>query len=320
MFQDMSKAYDRVNRKLLYKALDRICVPTEFNILLRNSLEGRSNKILTALGDTNEYIMKNGIDQGETISPLLWIIYYNPLFERIKKENIGAGYTMEFKPTKMYNSIQLKEEIFHIAYMDDTTWLAPNKNAISRSLKIADSFNSYTGIQVNTKKADLIVINSKEQVKSIKYGNDTHEIKAIENNKPVRFLGVWVSEYDNIKFIKTQVKDEIILTTNLLQRKHIMSQQIVYIFNAVIIPRIEYKMNLTLLNEKELDKLARPIRRLLRLKCGIANTLPNSILLKKEFYNLIDIYNRMLEHHTTNLLVNINNEEQLGKLLHIRIN
>ena len=87
---------------------------------------------------------------------------------------------------------------------------------MSRSLKIADSFNSYTGIQVNTKKADLIVINSKEQVKSIKYGNDTHEIKAIENNKPVRFLGVWVSEHDNIKFIKTQVKDEIILTTNLL--------------------------------------------------------------------------------------------------------
>ena len=96
--------------------------------------------------------MKNGINQGETISPLLWIIYYNPLFERIKKENVGAGYTMEFKPTKMYNSIYLKEEIFHIAYMDDTTWLAPNKDAMNKSLKIADSFNSYTGIQVNTKK------------------------------------------------------------------------------------------------------------------------------------------------------------------------
>src|ERR1043165_9284382 len=172
MFQDMSKAYDRVNRKLLYKALDRICVPAEFSILLRNSLEGRSNKILTALCDTNEYIMKNGIDQGETIFPLLWIIYYNLLFERIKKENVGAGYTMVFNPTKMYNSIHLKEEIFHIAYMDDTTWLAPNKEAMSRSLKIADSFNSYTGIQVNTKKADLIVINSKDHVKSIKYGNN----------------------------------------------------------------------------------------------------------------------------------------------------
>src|ERR1043165_4883787 len=172
MFLGILKAFDRGERKILYKKIKRICIPTEFNILLRNSLEGRSNKILTTLGDTNNYIMKNGINQGETISPLLWIIYYNPLFERIKKENVGAGYTMVFNPTKMYNSIHLKEEIFHIAYMDDTTWLAPNKEAMSRSLKIADSFNSYTGIQVNTKKADLIVINSKDHVKSIKYGNN----------------------------------------------------------------------------------------------------------------------------------------------------
>ena len=68
-----------------------------------------------------------------------------------------------------------------------------------------------------------------------------------------------------------------------------MSQQIIYIFNAIIISRIQYKINLILLNEKELDKLARPIRSLLRLRCDIANTLPNSIFWKKEFYNLIDI-------------------------------
>ena len=52
----------------------------------------------------------------------------------------------------------------------------------------------------------------------------THEIKTIENNKPVRFLGVWVSEHDNIKFIKTQAKDEIILITNLLHQKYITPQ------------------------------------------------------------------------------------------------
>ena len=49
--------------------------------------------------------MKNRINQGETIFPFLWIIYYNPLYERIKQENIGADYTIEFKPTKLYNSI-----------------------------------------------------------------------------------------------------------------------------------------------------------------------------------------------------------------------
>ena len=81
----MSKAYDRVNRKLLFKTLERIRIPIAFINLLKDALENRSNKILTAVGDTEEYIMMNGIDQGEIISPTLWIIYYNPLFERIKK-------------------------------------------------------------------------------------------------------------------------------------------------------------------------------------------------------------------------------------------
>ena len=71
LFQDMSKAYDRVNRKLLFKALERIRIPTAFINLLKDALENRSNKILTAVGDTEEYIMTNGIDQGEIISPTL---------------------------------------------------------------------------------------------------------------------------------------------------------------------------------------------------------------------------------------------------------
>jgi len=53
---------------------------------------------------------------------------------------------------------------------------------------------------------------------------------------------------------------------------------------------------------------------------GLSAALQIFCQIQKEFYNLIDIYNRMLEHHTTNLLVNINNEGQLGKLIHIRIN
>ena len=42
---------------------------------------------------TEEYHMNNGIDQGEIISPLLWIIYYNPLFCKIENQ-AGLGYTM----------------------------------------------------------------------------------------------------------------------------------------------------------------------------------------------------------------------------------
>ena len=44
------------------------------------------------------------------------------------------------------------------------------------------------------------------------------------------------------------------------------------------------------------------------------------ILQKKEFYNLTDIYNRMIKHYIINLIANINNNGKLNKLIQIRIN
>jgi ribonuclease HI len=318
LFQDMSKAYDRVNRKFLFKALRRIQIPNEFIDLLNNSLEGRTNHVITAVGNTDEYIMKNGIDQGEVISPLLWVIYYNPLFEKINsyKEN---AYKMEFDFKWIRNRHYMVEYMSSIAYMDDTAFLAPSRQAMEQTLQIADEFNSMIGILVNPNKSELIVINSDEEEKAINYGNNEYNIVAKKELEPVRYLGVWLSGRKNDKFIKSQCRDEITVTTNRLKRKKITSQQIIYVFNAVIIPRIEYRTNLTVLDEKSCDKLQAPIRRLLRHKSNLANTLPNAILWTKEIYGLLDIYNRCIEQQTANLIINLNDCGKLGKLMDIRV-
>src|SRR4051794_7977761 len=76
LLQDMSKAYDRVNRKHLWMAMHRIKLPENFINIIENSLKHRLNRVITDMGLTQEYRMENGIDQGEIMSLLLWIIYY----------------------------------------------------------------------------------------------------------------------------------------------------------------------------------------------------------------------------------------------------
>lgn len=76
---DMSKAYDRINIHMLDKAMQRIKIPKELRSLLTGLFLDRKNRVFTPGGLTDPYDMKVGIDQGEIISPLLWIIYYDPL-------------------------------------------------------------------------------------------------------------------------------------------------------------------------------------------------------------------------------------------------
>src|SRR5437867_3854657 len=65
LMQDMSKAYDLVNWKNLWKAMSRIKISQKFINIIRNSLINRKNRVITNLGMTEEYHMNNGIDQGE---------------------------------------------------------------------------------------------------------------------------------------------------------------------------------------------------------------------------------------------------------------
>jgi len=74
-------------------AMCRIKLQEKFINIIENSLKNRLNRVITDVGLTQEYRMENEIDQGEIMSPLLWIIYYDPLFTKIKRIK-GLGYTM----------------------------------------------------------------------------------------------------------------------------------------------------------------------------------------------------------------------------------
>ena len=66
------------------------------------------------------------------MSPLLWIIYYDSLFTKIKSIK-GLGYTMShrWKSDLALNKMEnILVKIYNAAFMDDTTWIASNQNSL----------------------------------------------------------------------------------------------------------------------------------------------------------------------------------------------
>ena len=180
----MSKAFDSIHIPTLRKAMERIKLPTPFINLLTFTLSNRSNQVLTSLGHTNPYAVEDGIDQGETISPILWIIYYDPLITRISTEHTGFKRTLTTttQSKEIYTSI--------MAYMDDSIWIAPDKTALENILTTANSFYKLTNITVNPSKS-ILTTNSKSNDKTITF--DNQPISAIPNSKPFKYLGAWFS-------------------------------------------------------------------------------------------------------------------------------
>src|SRR4030095_16726570 len=98
-------------------------------ILILFIIINRRAAVITEYGLTDTYNIERGVEQGDTISPLLWCIFYDTLMSRIIKTY--KGYTIKEDVIKDLrypeNKEILTESIAIMAYMDDTVWISESK-------------------------------------------------------------------------------------------------------------------------------------------------------------------------------------------------
>ena len=82
VFMDLEKDYDRVLRKVLWNCLDQKInkVPSDYIRAIRDMYEMRVRMIA---GDTEDFHIDIGLDQGSTLSPFLLATIMNGLMKDI---------------------------------------------------------------------------------------------------------------------------------------------------------------------------------------------------------------------------------------------
>src|SRR5947209_18647035 len=134
---------------MLKLALERITLPKAFITLILSLFERRSNTILTAHGKTEYFRTHIGIDQGEVISPLLWVIYIDPLLTEPNNCNTSPYI---IKSDSNVNEVRIST----LAYMDDTNLVATSHDGLNNMLQISQEFFGYNNTKINFNKAVLI--------------------------------------------------------------------------------------------------------------------------------------------------------------------
>jgi ribonuclease HI len=92
------------------------------------------------------------------------------------------------------------------------------------------------------------------------------------------------------------------------------------IINSVIIPTLEYQLQLSVIPEGQMDKLDKKIRKLAKLKCKLPHNTPEYVLYNREYgYNLFNIKEKLLEKSITDLSVLINKKDIVGDVINTLI-
>jgi len=331
--QDLSKCYDRVDTRILRHAMTRLKIPLNFIDLVIDLFTNRRNYVLTDVGKTPDYDVLVGIDQGEVISPLLWCIYYDPLLTKVQQSShLGYNLSHSFAPDVRSPALITKDaKVPALAYMDDTLWISGLHGNLQSILRIASSFYSFTNILINDFKARLLssitkpVPKKKNQPRQSPPSQTTFNISPSHNitvkftlyATSIRYLGAWISIKKNDSTIISHARWTINHAVYNMRNACLTDLQLLYIYNKVLIPQLEYRTQMTILTKDNCDAISSIFIQLFKAKLNLARSTPNAIPLNRWIYNYRDLYGVQLQAKLSNFLIALNHQSLLGKVTNI---
>jgi hypothetical protein len=103
-----------------------------------------------------------------------------------------------------------------------------------------------------------------------------------------------------------------------MRRKRITDKHLMYLFNTLILPKIEYRAQAVVFSDKEADDLMKPFRKIFKNKLSFAISAPNSIVENSLIYKVRSFRDNQIQSKITNFLIQINDDKILGKISMIR--
>ena len=293
--------------------------------MLRDLYTSRWSTIITDHGPTSPHHIEAGLDQGETHAPILWRIFYDPLLYKIAKTKQHSGYTIDTvirHPTNMdLPAYRQPNFVNHLAFVDDTIWIANSKDSTEAILLTANKFFTTHDIEINFQKTELLIVRKSSNLNShpasVRFGDS--EITSSKPNTPHRYLGIWITDTNNNKHTVKLINAEIDMMGKTVKNKPITDKLMSYIIRAVLHPSMEYRTQGIYLSKPETEKLDSKVRSIFRTKANISRSTGSKTIHHPDFYGIPKFEDIQFMARTSELLYDLNSPNLEGTITRARM-
>jgi len=184
-FIDLSKAFDSIPKYRLINKLRGIIPNGHYLSLMENVIDKKKYKILLNGAESEEFILENGIPQGDSLSPTLFCLYINDFLIELHK-NIN-----NIDPIKI---VDIK--LASLVYADDIVLFSESQQGLIKQIKHMKTFCNENGLTINYNKTKIMIHNEKENFKELMLKNDDDTTTSIEIVEEYKYLGIWIAKTD----------------------------------------------------------------------------------------------------------------------------
>ncbi|KAK3526810.1 hypothetical protein QTP70_033548 [Hemibagrus guttatus] len=158
VFVDLEKAYDRVPREELWYCMRKSGVAEKYVRVVQDMYERSRTVVRCAVGQTEEFKVEVGLNQGSALSPFLFAIVMDQLSEEVRQE---SPWTMMFA--------------------DDTVICRESREQVEESLERWRFALERRGMKVSRSKTEYMCVNEREGSGTVRLQGE--EVKKVQEFK-----------------------------------------------------------------------------------------------------------------------------------------
>lgn len=245
-FIDLTKAFDKVKRAQVWETLQKYNVEEDLLSAIKCIYKKTRNYVVQGNLESKEFITTEGLRQGGSLSPLLFIILMDDIVKEIKtsSKQLPIGYR------------NLKQTgINECAFADDVVIYAKSEKDLQRNLDAWKEALDRRQMKINGSKTKVMVISREEEQIQILLEN-----KKLEQVSSFKYLGsIFESTGGNEKDVDSRIKATVstfyALKNTLINKKEISKNTKIKIYKTIYLPTLTYGCESWVLSDRQKSKL-----------------------------------------------------------------
>jgi Reverse transcriptase (RNA-dependent DNA polymerase) len=268
---DIAKAFDSVPLPSLKAAMERIKIPNKIINISLLLLHDRKLKINLNYDSTDELTINNGLDQGETLAPLWWTIFYDPLITKLYRHKKNIPFNV-------------------MAYIDDLALMNNNPSKLQKDINTFLNFLTMNNIKCNNEKTQIIFIGpNKHPSRNHTFSLNSSHINTLPYKDSLKYLGCYFSGKNSSKSTAEQFINKSTLIRKAILATNWNGPMAKQVAQWIIPSHLEYYLHISFFTLTDIKSTQRIINSICKTKFHLERTTPNSLINSPIGLNVINI-------------------------------
>jgi len=247
---DARKAFDSVDHGYLLDILQRYNFPQEYINWIKLLYTNLESSVLVNGYMTDTFRIEQSVKQGDALSCALFVLSIEPLIRAIRNNK-------SIEPILVNEGDDAEgESVNSASYADDITALTRSLEAIQQIINEYDKFSSYSGIDLNVAKTEIMILGKKDNV-PVRFNLQSKGVYELVDQQSVKICGITFSNNKDLSY-KYNILNKITKLERQLdiwKGRRLTLEGKILIVKTFGISQLVYSLQSTSIRKEELRKI-----------------------------------------------------------------